>query len=66
MHDAYIYLVIDLLLLPTFSFQVSGILLFQGTNNILRANIASILQDVIVYYPTLFILRLICVASDNI
>lgn len=66
MHDAYIYLTIDLIMLPMFSFQVSGILLFQGTNNILRANIASILQDVIIYYPTLFTLRSICVAAGNI
>ncbi|MDE7433861.1 MAG: hypothetical protein K2M43_01850 [Mycoplasmoidaceae bacterium] len=59
MHDAQIYLVIDLFMLPLFSFQVSGILMFQGTNNIYKAIIASLLQDVFVYYPILFILRAI-------
>lgn len=66
MANAYKYLLIDMLMIPIFSFQISAVLLFQGTSNILRANICSCLQDVIVYYPTLFTIRSIALACNNI
>lgn len=64
--DGKKYIMIDALMLILFSFQVPGILTFQGTNNILRANIASITQDALVYYPVLFTMQQVAIKTNNI
>ncbi len=64
--DGKKYIIIDALMLILFSFQVPGILTFQGTNNILRANIASITQDALVYYPVLFTMQQIAIKTNVI
>lgn len=64
--DGKKYIIIDALMLIFFSFQVPTILTFQGTNNILRANIASITQDALVFYPVLFTTQQIAIKTNVI
>jgi Na+-driven multidrug efflux pump len=64
--DAYYVLLIQLAMLPAFSFQAPAMSIYMSTADIVRSNISSIFQDLITFFPILGICYGITIASDNI
>jgi Na+-driven multidrug efflux pump len=54
--NAHIYLMIVMVMIPIYSFQVASMSMFLATNEVVLSNIAAILQNFITYFPVLGIM----------
>jgi Na+-driven multidrug efflux pump len=66
MSDAYYVLLIQLLMLPAFSFQAPAMSIYMSIADTVRSNIAAVFQDSITFFPTLGICYGISIATGNI
>jgi Na+-driven multidrug efflux pump len=66
MHDAYYVLLIQLMMLPAFSFQAPAMSVYMSVADTNRSNIAAVFQDTITFFPVLGICYGISVSSGNI
>jgi Na+-driven multidrug efflux pump len=54
--NAHLYLMIVMVMIPIYSFQVASMSMFLATNEVVLSNIAAILQNFITYFPVLGIM----------
>jgi Na+-driven multidrug efflux pump len=66
MNDAYLVLLIQLMMLPAFSFQAPAMSIYMSIADTVRSNIASLFQDSITFFPVLGICYGICIATGSI
>jgi hypothetical protein len=66
MTDAYYVLLIQLMMLPAFSFQAPAMSIYMSIADTIRSNIAAIFQDTITFFPILGICYGISISSNNI
>jgi Na+-driven multidrug efflux pump len=64
--DAYIVLLIQLAMLPAFSFQAPAMSIYMSVADTIRSNIAAIFQDIITFFPILGICYGISMTTNNI
>jgi Na+-driven multidrug efflux pump len=65
-NDAYFVLLIQLIMLPAFSFQAPAMSIYMAIADTTRSNIAAIFQDIITFFPVLGICYGITMATNNI
>jgi Na+-driven multidrug efflux pump len=66
LHNAQMYLKIEMIMIPVYSFQIASMSIFFATNEIVRSNIAAILENFITFFPTLGVMIGVTYASHNI
>jgi Na+-driven multidrug efflux pump len=64
--DAYYVLLIQLLMLPAFSFQAPAMSIYMAIADTVRSNIAAVFQDTITFFPVLGICYGITIGTNNI
>jgi Na+-driven multidrug efflux pump len=66
MTDAYYVLLIQLMMLPAFSFQAPAMSIYMSVADTIRSNIAAVFQDSITFFPVLGVCYGISMSTNNI